>query len=161
MAQHRQRERLDVGDRDVIAAVNERARLARENERLRRAQAGAPLDPLVHERVAALAARTRRVDQPHRVARDLLGDDHLPHQLLNLQDLGAGQHPLRRLGRHAGRLRDDAHLFVLGQVLHHDVEHEAIELRLGQRIGAFELDRVLRREDEERPLERIASGRRR
>ena len=35
----------------------------------------------------------------------------------------------------------------------HGVEHEAIELRLGQRIRAFELDRVLRREDVERLLE--------
>ena len=35
------------------------------------------------------------------------------------------------------------------------VEHEAIELRFGQRIRAFELDRVLRREDVERLVERI------
>ena len=38
---------------------------------------------------------------------------------------------------------------------HDDVEHEAIELRLGERVSAFELDRVLRREHEERLLERI------
>ena len=31
-----------------------------------------------------------------------------------------------------------------------DEEHEAVELRLGQRIGAFLLDRVLRRQHEER-----------
>jgi hypothetical protein len=31
-----------------------------------------------------------------------------------------------------------------------DLEHEAVELRLGQRIGAFLLDRVLRRQHEER-----------
>ena len=61
----------------------------------------------------------------------------------------------------AGRPGDDLHLVVLREVVHHDVEHEAIELRLGQRIGAFLLDRVLRREHEERPLERVARGRRR
>ena len=55
----------------------------------------------------------------------------------------------------ARRLRHDRHLVVFAQVRDDDVEHEAIELRLGQRIGAFELDRILRREDEERPLERI------
>ena len=31
-----------------------------------------------------------------------------------------------------------------------DLQHEAVELRLGQRVGALLLDRVLRREDEER-----------
>jgi hypothetical protein len=35
-------------------------------------------------------------------------------------------------------------------MLDDDVEHEAIELRFRQRIRAFELDRVLRREDVER-----------
>ena len=40
-------------------------------------------------------------------------------------------------------------------MLDDDVEHEAIELRFGQRIRAFELDRVLRREHVERLLERV------
>ena len=35
--------------------------------------------------------------------------------------------------------------------LHH--QHEAVDLRLGQRVGALLLDRVLRREDEKRALE--------
>ena len=55
----------------------------------------------------------------------------------------------------AGRLRHDPHFVVLGEVGDDDVEHEAIELRLGQRIRAFLLDRILRREDEERLIERI------
>ena len=40
-------------------------------------------------------------------------------------------------------------------MLDDDVEHEAVELRFGQRIGAFELDRVLRREHVERLIERV------
>ncbi len=55
----------------------------------------------------------------------------------------------------ARRLRHDPHLVVFRQVRHDDVEHEAIELRLGQRVGAFELDRVLRGEHEERPIELV------
>ena len=47
------------------------------------------------------------------------------------------------------------------QVRDDDVEHEAVELRFGQRIGAFLLDRVLRREHEERALELIGPARRR
>ena len=36
------------------------------------------------------------------------------------------------------------------RVADEDLEHEAVDLRLGQRIGALGLDRVLRRHDEER-----------
>ncbi len=106
-----------------------------------------------------LPARPRCIDQPDGVARDLFGDDDLPHELLNLENLGAAQHPLRRLRRHACRLGDDSDLFVLVEVGHDDVEHEAVELRLGERIGSFELDGILRREHEERPLERIGPAR--
>src|SRR5256885_10765842 len=41
------------------------------------------------------------------------------------------------------------------RMLDDDVEHEAIELSFGQGIRALELDRVLRREDEERLVERV------
>ena len=58
--------------------------------------------------------------------------------------------PDRAAGARTRGLRHDAD-FVLGdEVGHHDVEHEAIELRFRQRIRAFELDRILRGEHEER-----------
>ena len=41
-------------------------------------------------------------------------------------------------------------LFVGGEVIENRVEQESIELRFGQRIGAFEFDRVLRGQHEER-----------
>jgi hypothetical protein len=77
--------------------------------------------------------------------------------VLVFEDVGAAQHARRRRRVRARRLRHDAHLVVFRQIRDDDVEHEAIELRFRQRIGAFELDRVLRREDEERPLERIVA----
>ena len=43
-------------------------------------------------------------------------------------------------------------------MLDDDVEHEAIELRFRQRIGAFELDRVLRREHVERLFELVGAA---
>ena len=57
-----------------------------------------------------------------------------------------------RIGK-PGRRRQDPPLLFRRRIVDHDVEHEAIELRLGQRIRAFLLDRVLRREHEQRPLE--------
>ncbi len=71
---------------------------------------------------------------------------------------GAGQHPLRPGLPRPGRLRHDRDLVVLAEVVDDDVEHEAIELRLGQRIRAFELDRVLRGQHEERLVERIGAA---
>ena len=49
----------------------------------------------------------------------------------------------------------------LRRVADADLEHEPVELRLGQRIRAFLLDRVLRREHEERlgQLVRLAGRR--
>ncbi len=76
--------------------------------------------------------------------------------------MSASAEHARRMGpRGRGGLGDDPHLFVLVEVLHDDVEHEAVELRLRQRIRALELDRVLRGQHEERPLELVgAAGRR-
>ena len=48
------------------------------------------------------------------------------------------------------RQPDDLEFLVLARVADVDVEHEPVELRFGQRIGAFLLDRVLRRQHEER-----------
>ena len=48
------------------------------------------------------------------------------------------------------RAAGDLELFVEVRILHEDLEHEAVLLRFGQRIGAFLLDRVLRRQHEER-----------
>ena len=42
-----------------------------------------------------------------------------------------------------------------GRVAEREADHEAVDLRLGQRVGALELDRVLRGEHEERPGELV------
>ena len=96
VAQDRLRQRLDVLDRHVVAAVHQRARLAAADQRLRRAQPGAPLHPFLDEIRRAGPAGPRRIDQTHGIARDLLGDHHLPRELLELQDVGPAQHARRR-----------------------------------------------------------------
>ncbi len=58
-----------------------------------------------------------------------------------------------------GRQRQDAPLFLGRRVVDHDVEHEAIELRFGQRVRPLLLDRILRGEHEERPLQIVAARR--
>ena len=159
MAEDRLGERLDVLHRHVMAAVQQRARLGADHQRVRRAQAGAPLHPLLDEVELGAAARPRAVGQPHRVAHHFLGDQHLPHVILDLQDVGAAQHARRLRPPGARRIRHHLHFIVFREIGHDDVEQEAIELRFGQRIGAFELDRVLRGQHEERPLELIGPAR--
>ena len=46
-------------------------------------------------------------------------------------------------------------------ILHADAEHEAVQLRGGQRIGALHVDRILRRQHEERLRQRVAVPHRR
>ena len=50
----------------------------------------------------------------------------------------------------AGGAQQDLALLLAGRVADPDVEHEAVALGLGQRVGALLLDRILGREDEER-----------
>jgi len=45
--------------------------------------------------------------------------------------------------------RDHRHLFIFRKVIHHNVEHEPIQLGLGQGISAFHFDWVLGRQDKE------------
>ena len=81
---------------------------------------------------------------------------HLAHQPLELQDLlGVGAGLQLRPAHARGVAIDDLHFVFGAQVVEQHVEQEAIELRFGQRIGAFELDRILRGQHEERLAERM------
>jgi hypothetical protein len=53
-------------------------------------------------------------------------------------------------------LHHDGHLIVFGQVIDLHVEHEAVELSFGKRISSLHLDRILRRQYEERFLQHVA-----
>jgi hypothetical protein len=60
--------------------------------------------------------------------------------------------PRRLRGRHAV---EDRALLLAARIAHDHLQHEAVDLRLGKRVGAFLLDRVLGRHDQERIGERI------
>ena len=57
-------------------------------------------------------------------------------------------------GQAAHAVEDRQFVAAVG-VVDDDLEHEAIDLRFGQGIGSFLLDRVLRRQDEERSRQRV------
>ncbi len=82
--------------------------------------------------------------------REVVGNRHAADQMAEPQDL-FGRERLGDGGFEVGRgLFDDGQFLVgVGIVdVHH--EHEPVELRLGQRVGAFLLDGVLRGQHEER-----------
>ena len=146
-----ERDRADVVADDVGAAVQDGARLAAEDEVLARARAGAPAHPLLDERRArrAVVTRVRRASSS-------------AYLMTWSATARGGPSPAgSRMSSPAstcvtaicvdGRRRlDDLELLVLGRVVDAHLEHEAVELGLGQRVGAFLLDRVLRGEHEER-----------
>ena len=83
------------------------------------------------------ADRVRRMDAPRRVLRreHVRGGADRLEMLDPVAVLVGAEH--RRLGARVGIAERETH-------------HEAVDLRLGQRVGALELDRVLRRQDDER-----------
>ena len=95
-------------------------------------------------RAAPCEACTRRAASWHSStsARSATGSQ-LEHAVAALV---AGEHPRLLGGARVAELEPD---------------HEAVDLRLGQRVGALVLDRVLRREDEERAGELVRVRRRR
>ena len=88
----------------------------------------------------------------------MAGDRDLARQLLHLEHHCAIRHWFRGLLARAGGALDDGRELVAGRETDVQLEEEAIQLRLGQRVGAFELDRILRREHEERVRQRVADG---
>ena len=71
------------------------------------------------------------------------------------------QHRLDRVGQRRGRAPHHLELLVETRIADEHLEHEAVLLGLGQRIGAFLLDRVLRGQDEERIGQLVAHAARR
>ncbi len=149
MSEHRQRQRTDVIKGNVGAALDEGSRLRAEDEILASSSAGSPADPIVDEIGGAGAVRAGAGGEFDGVAGDVFGDGHLFHDLLEGLELLSGEEAMDGLFFSTRGAGDDGDFFVLAEVVDDDVQHEAVELRLGQRIGAFHLDGVLRGEHEE------------
>ena len=134
---------LHVLRRRVCAAVQKRVAARGEVEREGRARARAVLDEL--------PGLPRLEDDVEDVVADLLVAVHLLQRGPQRLDVGGRADGLR-LGRDGilGEALHYAALVGLRRRLYKALEHEAVNLRLGERIRALLLDRVLGREHEER-----------
>ena len=99
-------------------------------------------------RPAAAHQRQDRVDH-------LLAHRHAADQRLGGHQLLGGQRRRRAFLGRAGGGEQHRALGLQHRVADVDLQQEPVELRLGQRVGAFLLDRVLRRQHVERPRQRV------
>ena len=133
--------------RDRAAAAHQRDRAARARAR--------PRCPATRAWRARCARRSRRPRRSTRWRAAICC--RLSHRALVEHRLHLGERQLvaRLVG---GGADHDADFVLERRIADLDLEQEAVELRLGQRIGAFGLDRILRREHHERLRQRHASG---
>jgi hypothetical protein len=139
--EHRLRDRLHVVRRHERASGGKRTRLRDAQQLDPGARAGAEIEARIGPRV------------PEH------GDDVPVDALLDVQRfrvLDHGEHVLgaanglqRVLRRVRRLLRQHPRLFREGRIAERKTHREAVELRLGQRVRPFVLDRVLRRRDHE------------
>ena len=150
--QHRRRQRLHVVGHHVTPAVEQRrslrhleqrdaaARRGAEGEH-RRAPRGADDRRDVRTRLGSTRTRRTPSRRPARTRASATSRDAVAGRQVGLE---AAEHPVQ-----------DPLLDSLVGITHQHLDHEAVELRLGQRVGALELDRVLRREDGEALGQRV------
>jgi hypothetical protein len=152
VAQRRQRHRLHVVGRDELAPGEERRGARGAHQRDAAARAGA-------DRGARPGAR--RAHQVHRVLEDLVVHAHRGGGALQREHGGRIDERLHRIDLQplanapGGDLAHQADFLRHRRIVDADLEQEAVELRLGQRVGAFLLDRVLRGEHHEGRRERV------
>jgi hypothetical protein len=103
--------------------------------------------------------RPRGAHERRGVPQHAVGRGNFARQTLKLDQFARAENRLELFGFGAGGAAKDRDLFVFLRVSDANVEEEPVELRFGQRVRALLLDRVLRREDEER-LGRAPSSRR-
>lgn len=155
VTQHHWRDVFDILRHHISAAIEERVRAggARKCEGCaRRCTEG-------HQPVKRHFRRLR-VTRSHHDVDDVILDAVVHGNFVDHCARGGdvlGLHHGRDLGwrgcaRHAIKNQP---LLARRRIAHHELEHESVDLRLGQRIGSFLLDRILRCQYEERFRQRI------
>ena len=131
------------------AALKECAHLAGEDEHLAGTRAGTPAEHAFHILGGGGLVRARGADEVEHEIDDVIRHGHFARELLRGLEVLGGDDGVDVLRIGASGARDDVALVIAGRVIDFDEEKEAVFLRLGQGIGAFLLNGVLRGEHEE------------
>ena len=139
---------------DVLAAADVGQRPRREDQVDRGARAGAVGDVALELGHPEGARRAGRAREPDRVLVQRRVDVHAVDGLLERR---RDRSPSAPAGRPRGGCHplDDRELLGRRRVPDDDLEHEPVDLGLRERVRALGLDRVLRREHEERVRHRV------
>ena len=79
---------------------------------------------------------------------DVVRNRNAPDEVLKANHILSVEDVFQRGQLRSGGVAGDRNFLVATGIINADHEHETVELRFGERVGAFLLDRVLRREDE-------------
>src|SRR5260370_3234592 len=143
MAEAGMRHRGEVVESHVVAALEQRSDLPRENERLQAARAGA-VSNVAANRVQLGAVGMRGRDQPRRVTEDVFGDGYLSRHPLSGDDGLRISDRMELWKRVAGRAPSDLGQFGLARKMHQGLEQKAAELTLRNWGPPLQLARLLR-----------------
>jgi len=150
MAQGGERGGLNVLEADVKAALREGADFAGENECLRAARTAAEAEILICNWGGGFGLGMRGEHEAHGVIFHVRCDGNFAHQLHEFHERVAVEDFVDLGFRAGGGAVDDLVQFVRARIADDNLEEEAIQLRFGQWIRAFLVNRVLRCHDEER-----------
>ena len=141
--------------RDVEAAAQEGVNLGGQHQRLAGPRTGAVADVAASQLRRFRQVGMGRQHQASRIVSQIACNRYLAGELLELQDAGPVGDRLHRVLEGAGRAAKDLMQLLPRGVAHVELEEEAIELGLRQRVGPLHLDRVLGGQDEEWPRELV------
>ena len=134
---------------DQQPAVNHRIRFRGNHQKLGGARPGPAMDPFFDKLGRARVGRASGSHQPRSKFHNVIGDRHPADHFLQLENLRTRQNLLQLHLPLAGRHLGNGLLILFGRIIDIDAEHEPVELRLGQGIGAFLFERILRGQHEE------------
>jgi hypothetical protein len=138
----------DIVDGGRVTTIQQRTGAHRQHEGLRGARAGAPGDRLAER--AGFRARTGGAHEGEDGLDHRLADRQAAHQALGGGEVLRGHHRARFGLLGAGGVEQDLPLGVAVGIVDVDLHQESVELGFGQWVGAFLLQRVLRRQHMER-----------
>ena len=145
------RHRLDVVWRDVVALLHERICAGSERQHDGGARRCAEADERLELRKAVVGGMACGVDKIDDVLLHFVFDDDRVERAADFLQLGGGEDGVDvKLRLSLSHSLEDDQFVLLFRVGDDQLEHEAVDLRFGQRIGSLLVDRVLRREDEKR-----------
>ena len=151
---------LDVGRQHVVAAVDQGQRPGRGDQTEGGARAAADLDHRGQVGQVELRRRPGGQHQPDDVLRDQVVHEHVRRPAAAAAGSAAGRAPGCEVGGSTLIRRRISNSSLPARVRHVDLEQEPVALRLGQRVDALGLDRVLGRDDDERLRHRVGPCRR-